>query len=37
MIACIDAVFCMFKNCITNFVLYFRKIENCKPEDCLTA
>ena len=37
MIAWIDAAFCMIMNSIINFVFYFRKLENCIAEDCLTA
>ena len=37
MIAQTDAVFCMFMISIINVLFYFSKIENCVPEDCLTA
>lgn len=37
MIAWVDAVFCMFLNCIINFLFSVNKLEHCIPEDCLNT
>ena len=37
MIAWVDAVLCMFLNCIINFLFSVNKLEHCIPEDCLNT